>query len=194
MRVHILFFGHHLTVSEVREARLDHYVVLEIENTLKIAKRHVQHQANAGWQRLKKPDMCYWGCQFDMAHALTADFLKGNFNTTFLADNAAILHALIFTAEAFVIFDWSKDTRTEQAVALWLEGTVVDGFWLFDFAKRPRQDALRGRERDFDLVERLDGGNRVKRVVCQFLVHFQILERGALEEEWPPIFLEKSET
>ncbi len=125
--------------------------------------------------------MRHWGGQFDVAHTLTAYFLKRNFNTAFFADNTAILHAFILTAEALIVFDWSKDTRTEQAVALWLEGTVVDGFWLFDFAKRPRQDALRGRERDFDLVERLDGGNRVKRVVCQFLVHFQILERGALE-------------
>ena len=133
-----------------------------------------------------------WRGQFDVAHTLTTYFLKGNFNTTFLADNAAILHALIFTAEAFVVFDRAKDARTEQAVALWLEGTIVDGFRLFDLAKRPRQDALRGRERDFDLVERLDGGNWVKRVVCQFLVHFQILERGALEEVSPPIFLEKS--
>ena len=108
-------------------------------------------------KRLEEPDVCNWGGQFDVAHTLTAHFLKRNFNTTFLADNAAILHALIFTAEAFVIFDRPKDTRAEQAVALWLEGTVVDGFWLFDFAKRPRQDALRGRERDLDLVERLDG-------------------------------------
>ena len=72
-----------------------------------------------------------------MAHPLAADLLLCNFNAAFLADNAAIFHALIFTAQTFVIFDWAKNPCTEQAVALWLECTVVDGFWLFDFAIRP---------------------------------------------------------
>ena len=72
-----------------------------------------------------------------MAHTFAAYFLERNFNTTFLADNAAILHALIFTAQAFVIFDRAKDTCTEQAVTFRLERPVVDGFRLFDLTERP---------------------------------------------------------
>ena len=75
--------------------------------------------------------------QFDMAHPLTADFLQGHFDATFLADNATIFHALIFAAKTFVIFDRAKDTRAEQAIPLWLERAVVDSFRLLNFAKRP---------------------------------------------------------
>ena len=77
-----------------------------------------------------------------MAHTLTAYFLKRNFNTAFLADNAAILHALIFAAKAFVVFYRPEDTRAEKAVPLRLERTVVDGFGLFDFPEGPRQNTL----------------------------------------------------
>ena len=120
--------------------------------------------------------------ELNVAHPLTAYLLQGNFNTTFFADNAAILHALIFTAEAFVVFDWAKDTRAEQTVTFRFERTVVDGFWLFDLTERPRQDPLWRGQRDLDLVKHLWGCEWVKRVVCQFLVHFQILERGASKE------------
>ena len=72
-----------------------------------------------------------------MTHPLTAHFLKRYFNTAFLANDATILHALIFTTKAFIILDWAKNTRAEQAVPLWLESAVIDGFWLFDFTERP---------------------------------------------------------
>ena len=48
-----------------------------------------------------------------MAHALAADPRDGHFNAAFLANDAFIFHALIFTAKTFVIFDRAKDTRTE---------------------------------------------------------------------------------
>ena len=111
-----------------------------------------------------------------MAHTLAAHFLEGNFNAAFLADDAAILHALIFAAEALVILDRAKDPSAEKAITLRLEGPVVDGFRLFDLTIRPRQDTLGRRERNLDLVEYFRRGQRVERVVRQFLVHFTILE------------------
>ena len=51
---------------------------------------------------------------FNMAHALAAHFGSGNFHTAFFANNAAIFHAFIFAAQAFVIFDRAKDARAEQ--------------------------------------------------------------------------------
>jgi hypothetical protein len=41
-----------------------------------------------------------------------------------------VFQALVLTAQAFVILDRAKDLGAEQAVALRLEGTVVDGFRL----------------------------------------------------------------
>ena len=120
--------------------------------------------------------------QFDMAHALAADLLQRDFHTAFLADDAAIFHALVFAAQAFVILDRAKDTRAEQAVTLGLERAVVDGFGLLDLAEGPRQDPLGRGQRDLDLVKHLGRRQRVERVVCQFLVHFQILEMGQWRE------------
>ena len=172
LRIHELLFGHQLTISQVREAGLNHDVVLKVENTLKIAQGHVQHQADARWQRLEEPNVCNGRRQFDVAHPLTADLLQRDFNTTFFADNAAIFHTLIFAAQTFVIFDRAKDTRAEQAITLGLECPVVDGFRLFDLTIRPRQDALRRCERHLDFVEHFGGRDGVEWVVCKFLVHF----------------------
>jgi hypothetical protein len=99
-----------------------------------------------------------------MAHPLAPHLLQRDFHAAFLADDAAILHALVLAAQAFVILDRPEDTGAEQAVTFRLEGPVVDGFRLLDLAKGPRQDPLRRRQRDLDLVEGLDGGNRVERV------------------------------
>ena len=186
--VHVFFFGHHLTVLKIGKARLDHDVVLKVENTFQIAQGHVQHQADARGQRLEEPDVRHWRRQFDVAHTLTADLLQRDFDTTFLADNAAILHPLIFAAKTFVVFDRAKDTRAEQAVTLGLERPVVDGFRLFDLTEGPAEDPLGRGQRDLDFVKRFLRRQRVERVVCQFLVHFQILERGALGGTGPVFF------
>ena len=143
----ILFFGHHLTIGQVGQARFDHHVVFEIQHALQIAQGHVQHQADARWQRFQEPDMRNGRGQFDVAHTLAAHLLQRDFDAAFFADNAAIFHALIFAAQAFVILDRAKDTRAEQTVTLRLERPVVDGFGLFDLAEGPRQDPF-GRARD----------------------------------------------
>ena len=116
--------------------------------------------------------------QLDMAHPFAADLLQRDFHTAFLADDAAIFHALVFAAQAFVILDRAKDTRAEQTVTLRLERTVVDGFGLLDLTIGPRQDPLGRCQRYLDLVKGLDRGNRIERVVRDFLVHFQILDLG----------------
>ena len=120
--------------------------------------------------------------QFDMAHTLATDLLQRYFNTTFFADNAAILHALIFAAQAFVVFDRAKDTRAEQTVAFWFERTVVDGL---GFLISPNDhDRIRSGDARETLISsnvfgRLDG---VKRVVCQFLVHLKSLDKSRKAE------------
>src|SRR5699024_12561072 len=101
------------------------------------AQRDVQQQADARWQRLKKPDVRHRRGQVDVAHALAADLGLGDLDAAFFADHATMLHALVLAAQAFVVLDRPKNTSTEQAVALRLEGAIVDGFRLFDLAERP---------------------------------------------------------
>src|SRR5579875_1267898 len=90
-----------------------------------------------------------------MAHALAPHLRERDLDAAFLADNAAILHAFVFAAQALVVLDRPEDARAEQAVALGLEGAVVDGFGLLDLAERPGADALGARDRDANLIEAL---------------------------------------
>jgi hypothetical protein len=83
--------------------------------------------------------------QFDMAHALAPDLLQRHLDAAFLADDAAILHALVLAAQALVILDRAEDARAEQPVALGLEGAVVDGLGLLDLADRTTTGSARAR-------------------------------------------------
>jgi hypothetical protein len=67
-----------------------------------------------------------------------------DFDAALLADDALVLHALVLAAQAFVVLDRAKDAGAEQAVALRLEGPVVDGLRLFDLAERPRKNLRSG--------------------------------------------------
>jgi hypothetical protein len=116
--------------------------------------------------------------QFDMAHALAADLLQRDFHAAFLADDAAILHALVLAAEALVVLDRPEDARAEQAVTLGLERAVVDRLGLLDLAVGPAEDPLGRGQRDLDLVEGLRRRQRVERVVGEFLVHVESLKKG----------------
>jgi hypothetical protein len=175
-----LFLGQQLAVGQVGQARLDHHVVLEVEDPLQIAQRHVQHQADAAGQRLEEPDMRDRGGQLDMAHALAADLLQRDLDAAFLADDAAILHALVLAAEALVVLDRPEDPGAEQAVTLGLEGPVVDRLGLLDLAVGPAERIRSGEASEILISSKVfGGGERVERVVGQFLVHLQILEISA---------------
>ena len=84
--------------------------------------------------------------ELDVAEALAADLGEGDFDAALVADDAAVLHALVLAAEALPVGDGAKDAGAEEAVALRLEGAVVDGLRLGDLAMRPAADLLRGGE------------------------------------------------
>src|SRR5438309_11157490 len=112
--------------------------------------------SDARRQALEEPDVRNGRGQLDVAHALAADFGLRDFDAALVADDAAMLHALVLAAEAFPIGDRAEDLRAEQTVALRLEGAVVDRLRLGDFAVRPRPDLLRRSEADLDGVELVD--------------------------------------
>src|SRR3981081_3407071 len=93
--------------------------------------------------------------EFDVAHALAPHAAERDFDRALLADDALVLHALVFAAQALVVLDRAEDARAEQPVTLGLEGAVVDRLRLFDLAVGPRQNLLRARNRNPDLVEDL---------------------------------------
>src|ERR1700676_3185543 len=93
-----------------------------------------------------------------MAHAVAPHLGEGDFDAAFLADDAAILHALVLAAQALVILDCPEDARAEHAIALRLEGAVVDRFRLLNLAEGPGTDTLRAGDRDANLIEALRTG------------------------------------
>src|SRR5215469_22841 len=111
--------------------------------------------------------------ELDMTHALAPHATQGHLDRALLADDAAVLHALVLAAQALVVLDRAEDARAEQPVALRLEGAVVDRFGLLDLAERPGADPLGARDRDLDLVEALRAGHLAEEV-HQF-VHVQLL-------------------
>ena len=70
-----------------------------------------------------------------MPHALTTYLSKGNFHTTLFADDAAMLHALVFTAKTFIVFYWTKYLGAKKTFSFGLERSVVNRFGLFNLSK-----------------------------------------------------------
>src|SRR5262245_13193020 len=105
-----------------------------------------------------------------MAHALAPHPAQGYLDRALLADDALVLHALVFAAQALVVLDRAEDARAEQAVALRLEGAIVDGLRLFDLAVRPGQNLLRARDRNSNLIEDLSRRLRAEKI-HNLLVH-----------------------
>ena len=75
--------------------------------------------------------------EFDVAHPLSANLGKRDFHATFFANNAAILHALVLTAQALIVLDRPENTSTEKTITLWFKSPVIDGLRLFDLSIRP---------------------------------------------------------
>ena len=69
-----------------------------------------------------------------LAHALAADLGLGDLDATLVADNPAVLHALVLSAQALPVGDRAEDLGAEKAVPLGLECAVVDGLRLDDLA------------------------------------------------------------
>jgi hypothetical protein len=116
--------------------------------------------------------------QLDMRHALAAHFLHRDFHAALFADDALVLHALVLAAQAFVVLYGPEDARAEQAVALGLEGAVVDRFGLLHLAMRPAQNLVRTCDRDLDAVEHRLFVDRLERV-DQILMGARFAARGS---------------
>ena len=155
-RLVVGLLGEELLLLQRGRAGLGDDVVLEVEHALEVLERHVEQQADARGQRLQEPDVGDGGGELDVAHALAAHLGQRHLDAALLADQALVLHALVLAAQALVVLDGPEDAGAEQAVALRLEGAVVDGLGLLDLAERPRPDVVGAGDRDADLIEGRD--------------------------------------
>ena len=124
-------------------AGFHHHVGFEIQHPLQLAQGDVQQVADAAGQSLEEPDVRAGAGQLDMAQALAAHAREGHFHAALVANDAAMLNALIFSAQALPILGGSENARAEQPGALRLKGPVIDGLRLGDFAVRPAPNLFR---------------------------------------------------
>ena len=148
------FLGQDFLFLQARDfAWIDADERLEVKDVLEVAHGDVEQVADAAGQALEEPHVRAGRSEFDMAEALAADFAERDFDAALVADHAAMLHPLVFSAQAFPVGDGAENLGAEQAVALRLEGAVIDGFRLGDFAVRPRTDFFRTRQADANRIE-----------------------------------------
>ena len=155
----VIVFGEQLTTVERRHARLNDDEGFKVEHALDVAQRHVQHHAQTAGQGFEEPDVRHRAGQFDVPHALAAHFGLRDFHAAFFADYATVFEALVFAADAFVVFHRAENLGAEKAVALRLEGAVVDGLRLSDFAIRPATDFVRRGQADSNGIKFAPNGN-----------------------------------
>ena len=77
-----------------------------------------------------------------MTQALAPHPGQSDFDAALIADDPAMLHALVLSAQALPIGDGPENARAEQTVTFGLKGPVVDGLGLSDFPVRPAPDLL----------------------------------------------------
>ena len=139
-RLEVLLVGQQLEAFQRGHARIDDHVRLEVQHALDVTQRDVQQQADARRQRLQVPDVRDRAGQLDVAHALATHLGQRDLHATLLTHHTAMLEALVLAAQALVVADRAKNLGAEQPFTLRLEGAVVDGLRLFDFAVRPGAD------------------------------------------------------
>ncbi len=121
--------------------------------------------------------------QFDVAEPLATDFRERNFDAALVADHAAVLHALVLAAQALPVGDRAEDAGAEQAIALRLEGAVVDGLRLGHLTVRPAADLFRRSQADADGVKVGDRISELKWIRTEQIVLLSCgLRRSELQD------------
>ena len=85
-----------------------------------------------------------------MPHTFAAHLCTGYFNAAFITDLALKTQTLILAAVAFPVLLRPENPLAEKAVALRLEGTVIDRFRLLNLTVRPLADLLGRCKSDFN--------------------------------------------
>ncbi len=83
--------------------------------------------------------------QLNMPHPLPANLRLNHLDTTLIADNPAMLHALILPAITLPILGRTEDLGAEQPVFFWFKRPIVDRLRLLDLTVGPGPDFFRRR-------------------------------------------------
>src|SRR5690606_17002187 len=142
-------------VTGVLVDRGDH-VGGEVDDLLEVLRRQVEEVAEAAGHTLEVPDVRHRSGELDVAHPLSAHAGAGHLDAAALTDDALEAHALVLAAVALPVPGRAEDLLAEEPVLLRLQGPVVDGLGLLDFAVAPTADVLRRSQANPQLVEEVD--------------------------------------
>ncbi len=148
LHITVFLFGHDVPFLETLDrARIGHDVGSEVNNVFHIPGLHVKQKGDFRGRVLQKPCMDDRGGEFYVPHAFAAHFAFCEFDA---AAFASIVFALgnpsRLPASALVILCRTEDDFAEESVALRFQGSVIDGFMLFDFTVAPAPDFFRRRD------------------------------------------------
>ena len=149
----VFLLGQQLLFFQRGQTGIGNDIACKVQDLLQQAGADVQHQANAAGDALEVPDVADGRGQLNVAHALTANLCLGDLDTAAIADLALVADALVLAAVALPVLGRSKNALAVQAVALRLQGAVVDGLRLLDLAVAPVADLLRRSQADFNGIE-----------------------------------------
>src|SRR5436305_13466484 len=128
----------------------------EVQDLLELARSDVEEVADAARDALEEPDVRDRSSQVDVTHALTAHLLARHLDAAALADDALVADALVLAAVALPVLGRTEDALAEEAVALGLQGAVVDRLGLRDLARGPVSNLLARGKPDSNRVEIVD--------------------------------------
>ena len=165
----LALIGDHFALAQVGHfTRIDNHECFEIQDAFELAQSNVQQVTDAAGQALEEPDVGARAGQFDMAQALAPHPRQSHFHAAFVANDAAMFHALVLSAQTFPVGDGTENPGAEKSIALRLEGPVVDRFGLGYFTMGPASDLFRRRERDPDGIE---VGDQICSIVRRGTIH-----------------------
>src|SRR5690606_30153626 len=139
LEVHLVLEAGQVLVAPVLVHLGDH-VRREVDDLLEVLRGDVEEVAQARGDALEVPDVGDGGGELDVAHPLTAHLGARDLDTTALADDALVAHALVLAAVALPVPGGTEDPLAEQAVLLRLERAVVDRLGLLDLSVGPTTD------------------------------------------------------
>ena len=128
----VVFLGEEVHFLELIGERtgVEHDVALIVYHCVELLRGETKKIADLIGKRAEIPDVGHGHHKLDVAHALAAHFLFGDFHAATVADDALVADALVFSAMALIVLYRTEDALAEEAVALGLVGAVVDGFGL----------------------------------------------------------------
>src|SRR5207244_8254926 len=92
--------------------RVEHDVVLVIDDALELACAHVEHEPEPRRHAFVKPDVRNGHRELDVTHALPTHTRERDFHAAPIADHTLVFDPLIFSARAFPVA-----RRTDNAFA-----------------------------------------------------------------------------